>query len=436
MTNKKKPYLLKALSGSNAGAKVELDLGSYTIGSSAECDIIFHDKYIAPHHLKLLVTRKGIFVEPLANPVFIAGNDIGIQNTKLRPYQVITLGKVNFAIGSSVQKWPKIKRPELKSLHSQKKKTVKTSQKANKKPATWRYLFTGLTILLLANIIYFKSNISDFFSSLESKESQITKVQNSIQGLNLSGVKIEDNQKGKLSIIGYVKNKQEKQVLLNKIANLDKPVIHRVWVVNELVEHANYISSSYGESDIHFSMKNDGVLIATGYVKNASEWNNAQRAILNDVDGIQKIQDTDVSSLQQQLEKFQAYIDKEPFKNRVTLSITDGKITISGELTDDERTRWKKVRNQFFLQHGNIPNLVENLQSPLDRFNLAIRGVSVGKVPFITSKDDKKYLVGSHLGKGYYVKSITADRILLQHNDIEIPVYFGKKDKDNVTSTK
>ena len=436
MKNQKKPYLLKVLSGPNAGAKIQLGIGNYIVGNSTENEIIFHDKHIAPRHLKLLVTTKGIFVEPLANPVFISGNDIGIQNTRLRPYQVITLGKVNFAIGSATQKWPVIKRPTFQTAHRKGQQKTKVNQISNSKPAKWKYLFAGLALLLFANIFYFKSDISDFANSFESKKSQVITAQKTIDDLGLANIKVENNAKDVLRITGYVKSKQEKQLLLNKIANLDKPVTYRVWIAKELVEQANYIASSYGESDIQFSMETNGELIADGYIKNASQWNNARQSILNDIDGVKNIQDEGIDSLQQQLEKFRAYLSKESFKKRVTLAIKEGKITVSGELTDKEISRWKKVREQFFSQYRNAPDLVENLQSSRSRFTLAIRGVSVGKVPFITSKDDKKYLIGSHLGKGYFVKSITPDKILLQHNDIEIPVYFGKKDNDNATNAK
>ena len=428
MNIQKSPYLLKVLSGSNAGAKINLNVGSYIIGNSSDCEIIFHDKYIAPQHIKLIVTTKDIFIHPLANPIYISGKDIGTYDTKLRPYQVVTIGKIHFAIGFADQPWPVIKRPVF-----QKKNSTKTQQQSKK--SSWKYLLAGFIVLLLANAFYFSSEITQGLQSIRSDTHIKQEIEARINQLGFANLSI-DKANHKSRITGYVKNNEEKQKLIKEIENLNYPVTYRIWVDQELVNQANYIAKSFGESDIHFSMKNDGELIAKGYVKNASNWNKAQKTILSDIGGIKLIKDSEVDSLQQQLEKFQAYLADKPFSNRISLVIKEGKITISGELTDDEISQWKKIRNNFFKQHGNIPDLVENLQSPRSRFKLAIRSVSVGKVPFITSKDDKKYFVGSHLGKGYYVESITADRILLRHNDIEIPVYFGKKDNDNATDAK
>lgn len=431
MSKQKSPYLLKVFSGSNKGAKIHLKIGTHTIGNASNCEIIFQDKHIAPQHIKLIVTDKDVTVSPLAKPVFIVGKDIGQHDIKLLPYQVVTLGNINFSVGSTTGKWPPIKRPKLQNSATQSRKIKQ--QAAQKKSSFWKYIIGGLAILLLANTLYFTPSISNILSFVGAKKTVAIQTQETINALGLSGLNIE-NVKNKTRITGYVKDRQEKQILLNKIANLDKPITHRVWIAQDLIEHANYISTSYGESDIRFTMEKYGELTAQGYVKNASNWNSARQSILSDIDGIKNIQDVGVDSLQQQLEKFQVYLKKESFAKRVSLSIKGGKITVSGELTDAEISRWKKAKDRFFTKHGNIPNLVENLQSPRSRFKLAIRGVSVGKVPFITSKDDKKYLVGSHLGEGYYVKSITSDKILLRHNDIEIPVYFGKGDNDNATN--
>ncbi len=432
MNTKESPYLLKVLSGFNAGAKINLNVGSYTIGNSNDCEIIFHDKYIAPQHIKLIITTKDIFIHPLANPIYISGKDIGTYDTKLHPYQVVTIGNVHFTIGFKEHPWPAIKHPIFQNKNATNKHHRNNKQNKN---SSWKYLLAGFVVLLSANTFYFAPKITQSLQGITEDTKIQQKIRTSMKDLGFSSLSI-DHVNHKLLITGYVKNNIEKQKLIKEIESLNYPVIYRIWVDQELVNQAHYIAKAFGESDIQFSMSDNGKLIAKGYVKNSANWNKVQKTIINDIGGIKSIKDDNVDSIQQQLEKFQAYLADKPFKNRILLTIKEGKITVSGELTDDEISQWKKIRDNFFKQYGKIPDLVENLQSPRSRFKLAIRSVSVGKVPFITSKDDKKYLVGSHLGKGYYVKSITPDRILLRHNDIEIPVYFGKKDNDNATDTK
>ena len=65
------PYLLKVLSGSNAGALVRLKVAEVVIGKSMSSDIILHDENIADLHLKLKVDEENISLEALAKPVLI-----------------------------------------------------------------------------------------------------------------------------------------------------------------------------------------------------------------------------------------------------------------------------------------------------------------------------------------------------------------------------
>jgi type III secretion system YscD/HrpQ family protein len=426
-------HLLRILSGTNAGARTILKTGNYTVGSSPNSDIILHDDHIASQHIKITVSDRGILLYPLASPVYVDGKDIGQSEYKLNYYQVITVGNIHFAIGSVKKSWPTIKRPVIEK----KKQSVplKASPVTNKKTtdsnnSPWfKALLVGLGVLLIANLLYFKPDITGLLTNLGLKKNLELSFTETINEMKLPGVQIETLNNGKTRVNGYVKNAREKRELLSRISDLDKSVSHRIWVDTELVEHANYIANTFDETDIGFTMPEHGILKASGFVRNAANWSKVRQNILSDVDGIASIDDENVDSLKQQLEKFKTFISSEHFFERLELFIQEGEIIVTGELTNDELLRWDTVKQNFVNAYGNLPALTENLQSPRSRFKLAIRSVSVGKVPFITSKDEKKYMIGSHLGEGYYVKSITAEKIVLRHNDLEIPVYFGENAK-------
>lgn len=432
-TSKQLPlHLLRILSGSNSGARTLLKLGEYIIGSSHHCDIILHDSHIANQHIKITVSEDEIRLYPLAHPVYIDGKDIGKAEYKLKHYQVITIGNVHFAIGSLKKAWPTIKRPTVKT--SDRKSTVDTNPKypnryINAQKHTqlnWLHvLLIGISILVLANLLYFKPDPSKWFNATV-KEKELTTL---TQGLNLPGVQVQTLNNGNIRVNGYVQSEKQKSQLLQQLARLDKPLTHRVWVDEQLLEHANYIANTFDETNIRFSMPEHGILQASGFVNNANNWSKVRQNILSDVDGIANIDDSEVNSLKDQLDKLKHYISDENFAERIAIKLKEGKLIVNGELTDDEISRWQSLKSSFADTYGSLPSMTENLQSPRSRFKLAIKSVSVGKVPFITSKDDKKYMVGSHLGEGYYVKSITPDKIILKHDDLEIPVYFGNNNK-------
>lgn len=425
-------HLLRILSGSNSGARTLLKLGEYIVGSSHHCDIILHDTHIASQHVKIIVTEEAMLLYPLVHPVYVDGKEIGKTEYKLKHYQVITIGNVHFAIGSLKKAWPTLKRPNIntpeKDNFLETNKYYPNRYSANKKKSqlNWLHvLLAGVSILVLANFLYFKPDMSSLFST-KTQEKQLSTLS---QDLDLPGVQIQTLNNGNIRVNGYVKNEKQKSQLLQQLARLEKPLTHRVWVDDQLVEHANYIANTFDETNIDFSMPEHGILKASGFVNNANNWNKVRQNILSDVDGIANIEDEEVNSLKDQISKLRSYIEDENFADRMSIKLKDGELLINGELTDDEISRWQSLKISFASTYGNLPNMTENLQSPRSRFKLAIKSVSVGKVPFITSKDDKKYMVGSHLGEGYYVKSITPDKIILKHDDLEIPVYFGNNNK-------
>ncbi|HHC74423.1 MAG TPA: EscD/YscD/HrpQ family type III secretion system inner membrane ring protein [Thiothrix sp.] len=423
-------HLLRILSGPNTGARTLLKVGEYIVGSGVDCDIILQDDYIAQRHLKIIVNDRHITLQPLVQPVYVDSKDIGKNEYKIKHYQVITLGNVHFAIGSVKKPWPSIKNPNSHKDRKTKQKIYSKKKTTPKKGLGWlNTLILGAGLLLLANIVYFKPDVNQVLSQLGFNKAPEQNVQQTIDDLNLDNIRTEKQENGALRVTGYVKTHKEEQLLLDKLAGLDKPVTHRIWVDEQLLEHANYIATTFDETDIRFTMPKSGLLNASGFVKNSENWKKARQSILSDVDGIANINDKKVNSLAQQQQQLKASIAQENFADRMTLRVEGGVIVVDGELTNAEISRWNSIKNEFNNTHGNLPEFLENLQSPRSRFNLAIKSVSVGKVPFITSKDDKKYMIGSHLGQGYYVKTITPEKITLQHDELEIPVYFGHNDK-------
>ena len=91
-------FILKVLSGINAGASVRLKTGSSIIGRSMNCDIILHDEAIADQHVRLSVTETGITLHPLARPVFVESTEIAVDEMELKPYQTVRLGSVEFMV--------------------------------------------------------------------------------------------------------------------------------------------------------------------------------------------------------------------------------------------------------------------------------------------------------------------------------------------------
>lgn len=436
-------YLLKVLSGANAGAIVRLKTGALTIGRSMSCDIILHDENIADQHVNIEIDNDNIVLKPLALPVFVDGQEITSHEIKLNPYQIVTLGDVDFFIAD-----PRVSEADARVANAKLRKEQLTgSQKAlntggSKASFTEKskakkgflsnkgYLWLGLLLLLLANLLYFLPNLIQLSEKLGIKSTPVDDTKQLITNLNNSTLNVVEKSPGNIVVTGYAKNATERNDIVNQLMRMGKNVTHKIWINSELAENATMIAHTMGERGIHFKANQEaGMISAFGFVSNSQDWDKVKGSILADVSGIKQIDESELQTLLKRLEALQQFIEKNGLSDRIRVAINQGKITVSGELTNTEIKRWKDLCSEFVATYGEGPSIVENLYDARDRIKLAIRSVSVGETPFLVSKDGKKYMVGSSLGNGYFIKDIKPDHVLLTNKGIDIPIYYGLEEK-------
>ena len=442
------PYLLKVLSGSNAGALVRLKVGDVVIGKSMSSDIILHDESIADLHIKLKVDEENISLEALAKPVLIDNKEVELGVHPLKPYQVVSLGSIDFFI-ADVRK-PGRRSTDTKTAESVVPPVVKTGKltessnnagrsaairsapvdaKPKSKALGWTLLIAGLGLLLLANMFYFKPYISGLAEQVGLSESAEQRAQELLKKLQPTDLTVVRDPDGRVAISGYVQNRDDKRELMNQALLAGNGINYRVWVREDLVANATQVASALGQLDLSFSNLEDGKLAAHGYVSDEADWAQIKANIMSDVSGIQAIDDRSVQTLIKRKEALVQFIEKKGLSSRVKVTIENGRIKVDGELTQSELKRWAALYDEFIQTNGTGPAIVENLYNVRDRLKLVIRSVSVGETPFLVSKDGKKYMEGSNLGNDYFIKKITPDHVLLSNNGIEIPMYYGVEDK-------
>ncbi|HPY39038.1 MAG TPA: type III secretion system inner membrane ring subunit SctD [Thiolinea sp.] len=437
------PYLLKVLSGSNAGALVRLKAGEVVIGKSMSSDIILHDENIADLHLKLKVDDENILLEALAKPVLIDNKEIDLGEHPLKPYQVVSLGSIDFFV-ADVRK-PGRRGNENKTAEAPIPPRVKSDKLADPVPTPafkttaevkprskslgWALLFTGLGMLVIANILYFKPYISGLAEKVGLSESADQRANDLLKKLKPTDLAVVRDPDGRVAISGYVENRDDKRELMNQALLAGNGINYRVWVREDLVANANQVARALGQTDLSFSNLEEGKLAAHGYVSDEADWAQIKANIMSDVSGIQSIDDRSVQTLIKRKEALVQFIEKKGLSSRVKVTIENGRIKVDGELTQNELKRWAALYDEFTQTNGTGPAIVENLYNVRDRLKLVIRSVSVGETSFLVSKDGKKYMEGSNLGNDYFIKKITPDHVLLSNNGIEIPIYYGVEDK-------
>jgi type III secretion system YscD/HrpQ family protein len=289
---------------------------------------------------------------------------------------------------------------------------------------TW--LALGLGLLLLANVVYWAPQMNFLLQHLGVQDSAEQQAANLMQTLGKQDFKLVNEPDGSVSLSGYTSTVAERNDLMSRIQSAGLKANLHIWSQDEMAESAGTIARAMGQPSLRFkSGDTHGVLVAQGFVSKTADWERVKASILNDVGGIRSIEESDFQTLDGYLAAFVQFIEKKGLSSRINAT-TDGKsVIVSGELTQPEIEKLKGLRQAFIDIQGDGPAIVLNVTDVRDRIKLAIRSVSVGKVPFLVAKDGKKYMEGSSLGEKYFVKSIKSDHVVLTNNGIDIPFYYG-----------
>lgn len=419
-------YQLKILNGVNVGATARLTESSpLVIGRSAACDLILNGADVADKHVKIEISNDRVRLLPLAQPVYVDDEDIGLHEITLRPYQIIGIGKVEFAVGDGSIAWSdvtKVPRVQKKS---------KSSSRDDQQSGGWdlkKILFwlTSIVLLIAANVHYFSRDAGGILGVLGVKAPVTAKVEKTVTDFDLPGIKVQKDKKGKQLITGYVDTRAQKQRLVNKIRRLDRTVRYKIWADTDIENNAGLIASTFKERNLKFT-SDRGKLDVQGFVSTQESWDNVKQNIERDMDGITSINDANIKTFESQLKQLRNTKNQEAFAERLKLELNEGSILATGELIDQEMDVWNRIHTSFSRKNENLIPVVSKISNPRTNINLKIRSVSVGDVPFLVSKDGKKYFKGSTLADGYTVERIEVDRIIIKHKNIEIPIFFGKE---------
>lgn len=434
MTVQHSPFILKVLSGANAGASVRLKQGTVVIGRSMASDIILHDESIADRHLQLQIGADDIQLLPIATPVFVDGVDVSSRNSKLEPYKRISLGTVELVVLDTRRVAPLAGATE--QVRQTTNQTTNTQTAANattdnvvpvKKWNDKTYLAIGLSLLLLGNLWYFLPNLKQLTDKLGLRPSAEQQAESMLSGLGETGLQRVVNPDGSSVISGYVPTTNKRNELVWTLRRAGINANLNIYSQEEILENAQMILRSMGETGIAFTQSPPGNLQAKGVVRSTDVWAQAKQTILSDVGGVKAIEDAGVQTIESYMALFAQFVEKKGLLSRLQITKDSGNVIVKGDLTQNEIEQLKRIRNEFIDTYGaaNYPSIVLNVVDMKSKIKLAIRSVSVGKIPYLVSKDGKKYMEGSKLSDNYFVKAIKPDHVVLSTQGMDIPFYYG-----------
>ena len=301
------------------------------------------------------------------------------------------------------------------------------SNKPPPPPAIIKKILIGLPLSLISIIIL----LAVFLLSEETPEALPPEKQTIDHAQQAKTIRDELNQKHvrvktlpdkSILLTGYTNTLKDKQNLQRNLSEQSIPFTSQLVIMNELRVSADALLQNRGYSDIRLELDNTpGSLVMTGYVASAEELTNLIDMLKQEIHGLVSIVDQ-VENQSSRLNTLKSMLREKNLSSRIHLVQKTNLITLEGHLLDDEQVyNLNDVVSRFRKRYRDNPVLKVATRSANDNKekkpgllpSLRIRGISMGRVPYVIMEDGGKYLIGAKLANGYIIEDINLDYLLL-----------------------
>jgi type III secretion system YscD/HrpQ family protein len=432
---------LRVLSGVNKGVSVNLSDGVYELGSSDGCDLIITDEKVKEHHLFLEIRQGEMNVCPIKTLVYVNGKRC-VSRQVIHFFDVVMVGGTRFCIGPRDETWPRIRafNPKVvkakdtaivasvepdKPVVSPKQILLEKQQEDAQKTKKLMFPIILFVCVLLAvfslGILLPVHTAGAGSSTIEDSINRVIQRENLDRSLTL-----QTNEAGGLELSGYIADMGAFSRLKSTMLNKYPAVRMRVWTASDLVSRAKEILKSLGVHHVEVDLDGDKRLAVKGYVTEQRDWGRARYVLAQDVPDVMTIDDEQIYTLEQILDRMNKLIIEKGLDRWITLKPQTEVIVAKGVLPKDQFDQWLRVLSEFRQDIGFFVDVNDQvIDAKKQKINLPEKSVRIGEVSYLTLKNNSRYTVGSFISDGFVLQAINLDHVVLVKNNIKYDYYIG-----------
>ncbi|MEI6986580.1 MAG: FHA domain-containing protein [Rhodospirillaceae bacterium] len=412
MANQNCPFILKLLSGPHLGAEVELGPGEYLLGRDDACDIVLSDHDLAFRHARLILSDSGMAIAALDGPVTVGGQAIGGKSVPVPPFQVVTLGAMQCRLGPAGIPWPPIAPPDaivpeavavpvavavdvpapshdVLPQTSEAGGAGKTEGKVvtrlwSRQSFPWLRHIAGLIVLAVIGTVAL--NLRPQTTALPAAVPVADVAGRATAVIVRLGfgdrVSAREDENRKLLIEGYLDNEDQRQVLIDALADAGISGLlglSSVWTRELMVSSARDVLVNRGFT-AQIGYRAPGVLILTGSVADTAALDPIAQALTSDIMGVRAVENATTSIKGEAL----------PIAQMTQISPATPATPVAGAAP---------AAPAEAIADATL--------------SLPIRSVTLGRLPFLVLEDGRTYLVGGVLDNQMVIRYITSRTIVL-----------------------
>ncbi|USE39030.1 type III secretion system inner membrane ring subunit SctD [Endozoicomonas sp. SCSIO W0465] len=464
-------YYLKILSGNHIGAEIPIEPGRYTLGKDDGCDLILTDDNLNAIEFIIEISNDGqirIQSGTADIPLYLNGEPIG-SSIQYRHFDVVTSNGLFIAIGPADAEWPSLALPNVANTPTPQNLPVNEEQHLSPQAdepdlsasdfdqdlpdkededkeddlddtsfitsidKKWLAAIPVVLVLLIVSI-------SLIISNTDNKEQGVTRIPGALEvstkakeQLGLKEVKFKLLPDKSLLASGYTQTLQDKLELQKFLRKQGIPFNSQVIVMNEMRDNAEMLLRTQGYDNLELELDNTpGSLVLTGYVSTSDELDSIINMLKQEIYGLISVVDQ-VENQIDRVNTLKSMLREKGLVPRIHVVVRDQTVILKGHLLDEGQVYdLQTVVSKFQKKYGNKPSIElatkyagGTLTESQSSLSLNIRGISMGKVPYVILIDGSKYLIGAKLSNGYIIEDINLEYLLLTNGTDKIKYRLG-----------
>ena len=424
-------FMLRVLSGEQAGAQISLRAKRYQLGTDEKCDIVLVGDQIIPHHLDMFFADGCLSITHAHASVYVDGQKAGALPLDLAPMQMFLIGGIALAFGRENGDWPDDSAIYAeKSADDSQTPMLPALQPAGLPAHMIAIVQQKLGLHKIENLVKLALGAACAFSlliimitfSLHSTENPISIPHSAADRLNeriqsdpvFEHVKLI-NTKPKKQLFGYVARSADLNRLHNlaRIAHTDLNIVS----LEKLNKSLNVLTELYG-SHLAYKLKpgkgRDMNLLLYGTIRSSGEKKTILNQLKNHLPAITHIK-TDIITQDEAVNHISAWLAQYPNFSGLSAHFDEKGVVIQGNLLGNFRQEWRKA------QQKNPPRLPQGVRPVIDvnfspYFSGRIASITTGKhkqVRLIYKNQTILAIAETKLKSGFAIKDITRNHIIL-----------------------
>ncbi|HHF3194191.1 TPA: type III secretion system inner membrane ring subunit SctD [Vibrio alginolyticus] len=426
-------WKIRILSGVHTGVEVTLPEGVLVLGSDDFiADLVLSDAGVEANHFALVCQQDSVILRG-CEEANINSEDIAVagDGIELSRHAVVSVGVVKFALGYAEDA---LIVSNVSDESSQQNTPVVAVQRSSwKKTTLIALLCSFVPSVIFAGMWYSQANGNN--NEIVTEAEPIVLVRNILGELKLSDVRVEWNAAARQAVLeGYVEDRTQKLDLLGRIDVLGINYKSDLRTMEEIRRGVRFILRNLGYHQVKVENGDEtGTLLLTGYIDDASRWNQVEQILERDVPGLIAWK-VELQRAGPYMDTLKALLTDAELLKKVQLVTSGDRIEVRGELDDIETTRFYGVTRDFREQYGEKPYLVLKSIPKVSKgtnIDFPFRSVNFGQVPYVILTDNVRYMVGARTPQGYRISSVTPAGIELVKGGRVITIELGYEGETN-----